>query len=631
MAKQYQFRRGTDVDHLTFTGAEGELSVELTNDEVRLHDGTTLGGIPLLRADFSNLTQGSFTIDKLGPGDPNTFIIFDNIGVSSFQPTLDGSFIIDDPVPTVPTNRLVPGTPNTFATTDNNAEFVFKEQLSGELDFADESVTTNKLIDGAVTGIKIADWTILSDSLDEDSVTFEKLKNNVFTTDKIADNAILLGSIKPFSITNDKIQDLTITSTNISSGNITGEKIQNNAVFAVNFDAETAGNSLGARFTSETPPPSNDFGNNGDMFYILGDPVPQIFNVSFLKEAYNEGENGAINVAATSGGFTGLIVPYTITGITSDDISIPLTGNFVLDSNLQDSIPFSITNDLSTGEGNEIMVLTVPGASAPATATIIDTSTDAFSSTIIISTNTQNFDARTAIINEGWDGVKRIDITIIVNDDVAVGSNATTGTAFIIDNIPAGSSIVVTNNGIIAGTGGAGGRGGHQGGGNPGKNGGDAIRVSNTNGSVIQFINNGIIGGGAGGGGGGTGGDTCGFSCSYFGGNGGGGAGVSGGAGAAAFGANGPFNGNCQVPAAADGTQLVGGSGTSGCSRAGGTGGQGGKGGNLGLVGSSGTTGTPSGFSSTGSPGVGGQPGKAVVGIENISGTIGGDIRGAQI
>ena len=51
MSRQIQFRRGTADEHKNFTGAEGEITVDLTNKTLRVHDGVTPGGIILARAD----------------------------------------------------------------------------------------------------------------------------------------------------------------------------------------------------------------------------------------------------------------------------------------------------------------------------------------------------------------------------------------------------------------------------------------------------------------------------------------------------------------------------------------------------------------------------------------------------
>jgi hypothetical protein len=48
MAIQVQFRRGTDAQNNAFTGANGEISVDSTNNTLRVHDGTTAGGVSLI-------------------------------------------------------------------------------------------------------------------------------------------------------------------------------------------------------------------------------------------------------------------------------------------------------------------------------------------------------------------------------------------------------------------------------------------------------------------------------------------------------------------------------------------------------------------------------------------------------
>ena len=47
MAKQLQLRKGTATEHYTFTGANGEVTVDTTNKTLRVHDGTTAGGTQL--------------------------------------------------------------------------------------------------------------------------------------------------------------------------------------------------------------------------------------------------------------------------------------------------------------------------------------------------------------------------------------------------------------------------------------------------------------------------------------------------------------------------------------------------------------------------------------------------------
>ena len=58
MTKQVQRRRGTATQHTSFTGAEGEISVNTTNKSIHVHDGVTAGGIEGARADMTNVSDG---------------------------------------------------------------------------------------------------------------------------------------------------------------------------------------------------------------------------------------------------------------------------------------------------------------------------------------------------------------------------------------------------------------------------------------------------------------------------------------------------------------------------------------------------------------------------------------------
>jgi len=50
-------RRGTTTQHSTFTGLEGEITIDTTKDTAVVHDGATAGGRPLLREDLANNTE----------------------------------------------------------------------------------------------------------------------------------------------------------------------------------------------------------------------------------------------------------------------------------------------------------------------------------------------------------------------------------------------------------------------------------------------------------------------------------------------------------------------------------------------------------------------------------------------
>jgi hypothetical protein len=59
MATRIKFRRGTTIQHSTFTGSEGEVTVNTSKDTLVVHDGTTVGGFELMRSDLNNLSSGT--------------------------------------------------------------------------------------------------------------------------------------------------------------------------------------------------------------------------------------------------------------------------------------------------------------------------------------------------------------------------------------------------------------------------------------------------------------------------------------------------------------------------------------------------------------------------------------------
>jgi hypothetical protein len=63
MAAQVQFRRGTTVQHSTFTGAVGEVTLDTTKQTLIVHDGSTAGGVAeiVTRTATQTLTNKTLT------------------------------------------------------------------------------------------------------------------------------------------------------------------------------------------------------------------------------------------------------------------------------------------------------------------------------------------------------------------------------------------------------------------------------------------------------------------------------------------------------------------------------------------------------------------------------------------
>lgn len=66
MATEVRWRRGTALQHANFAGALSEITHETTNNELRLHDGATLGGHPVLMGRAKGVPGGVATLDSSG-------------------------------------------------------------------------------------------------------------------------------------------------------------------------------------------------------------------------------------------------------------------------------------------------------------------------------------------------------------------------------------------------------------------------------------------------------------------------------------------------------------------------------------------------------------------------------------
>ena len=109
MTKQVQRRRGTAAQHSSFTGAEGEISVNTTNKSVHVHDGLTAGGIEAARADLANVSDADLNTALSG----NTLASLTITSADINGGTIDGT-VIGGSIP-----AAISGTTGQFGTSLN--------------------------------------------------------------------------------------------------------------------------------------------------------------------------------------------------------------------------------------------------------------------------------------------------------------------------------------------------------------------------------------------------------------------------------------------------------------------------------------------------------------------------------
>lgn len=99
MSKRVQLRRGTATQHNTFTGADGEVTVDTTNKTLKVHDGATVGGTALakvsqLPASASATKQGLIEIatqTEVNAGTDSTRAIVPNTLLGGMKTHLSAS------------------------------------------------------------------------------------------------------------------------------------------------------------------------------------------------------------------------------------------------------------------------------------------------------------------------------------------------------------------------------------------------------------------------------------------------------------------------------------------------------------------------------------------------------------
>jgi hypothetical protein len=171
MAKLLKLRRGTTTQHNTFTGAEGEVTIDTTKDTAVVHDGVTAGGYPLLRQDLNNLPAGSVTSTHIADGTivnadinasaaiasgklASTGVTAGNYGASTAVPVL--SINAQGQVTAASTAPLPAG----IVTTSDSGTVTSTMIADGTIaagDLASNAVTTAKIADGNVTTLKLSD------------------------------------------------------------------------------------------------------------------------------------------------------------------------------------------------------------------------------------------------------------------------------------------------------------------------------------------------------------------------------------------------------------------------------------------------------------------------------------------
>ena len=250
--KQLQLRRGTKTQTGNFTGAEGEITYITDTKTAVVHDGSTQGGIELLRSDMSNLGTNDLSVNgtvSFADSAGNATVRITNVKNPSDAQDVATKAYVDAGGTDITLDELGGVTIGGEGETTlgdaqvliyDNADSEFRNKaLSGDLTITHEgvvtiangAVTSAKIADGtivegdiandAVTSAKIADGTIVAGNIEDNTITATQIAANAITASELADNAVDTAAIADDAIQTDKIADSQVTNAKLENSSIT--------------------------------------------------------------------------------------------------------------------------------------------------------------------------------------------------------------------------------------------------------------------------------------------------------------------------------------------------------------------------------------------------------------------------
>lgn len=332
MATQVQFRRGTATQNNAFTGSEGELSVNLSNYSLRLHDGVSAGGYEIARQDFTNATFGATVLPKLNTtyNLGSTGFKFLNVHSQEFTGALTGNA---DTTTALETARLING-----VSFDGTADITIEASIDKTLFISEGLEDSGGLsqFDGGTdvtlrlknspnfSDTNLLKWDNTNTQFVDSSITDDGTTVTTSGNLTITGNLIVQGSTTTISTTNLEVTDKLIV---IGDGTTTTQ-----AADGAGFNIGTSGVSLTYDLanTSWTSSESMNLAT-GKTYKIAGSTVIGATSLG----------SGVTGSSLTS---VGNLLTLTVDGISTFNNTV--TCNSFL----------TLNNNLNLGDGNKILI-----------------------------------------------------------------------------------------------------------------------------------------------------------------------------------------------------------------------------------------------------------------------------------
>ena len=232
MAKLLKLRRGTTTQHGSFTGAEGEVTVDTDKETLVVHDGSTAGGHPVAAEDMANVSSASIAgrlgtdsiaVGKIAAGTLPSDVKIADANISG-NLTIESADIVD----------------GTIATADIATGAVTGAKLA-----AGAVSEAGKIANSIITGAKIGSGTIAAGNLATDSVTTVKITDSNVTTAKIADDAVTQAKMADNAIGSSQLANNAVYTAAIQDSAVATAKLANNAATLAKIQDVQSGSILG--------------------------------------------------------------------------------------------------------------------------------------------------------------------------------------------------------------------------------------------------------------------------------------------------------------------------------------------------------------------------------------------------
>ena len=219
MAKLLKLRRGTTSQHSSFTGAEGEVTVDTDKETLVVHDGSTAGGHPVAAEDMANVSSSSIT-GRLGTGS----IASAKIAADA----IDGSKIADD---SINSEHYVNGS-------------IDHDHLANDCidstNIQDDSINSEHYINGSIDHDHLANDCIDSTNIQDDSINSEHYINGSIDHDHLSNDCIDSTNIQDDSINSEHYIADSIDSEHYAPNSVNDDALSHTGVTAASYGSATA-------------------------------------------------------------------------------------------------------------------------------------------------------------------------------------------------------------------------------------------------------------------------------------------------------------------------------------------------------------------------------------------------------